>query len=198
MSFEGDVTLPQLVLLGGLSTEGEFILPLLSMLGSTGSECSFNLPSLLIQGKFQDFIIGSCTLPTIRITGEIGVSAKIDCSINIPMFFFSGEMQAEGNIDLYCLSVFGYIQRQGIITASIKLPPFQLSGVAEEMQWMYGSIMLPGVVLVGVVSQALNVITGDATIPLLLVKGVCISTAENNYGNESDVVLRYSSTRRLI
>jgi len=198
MGFEGDITLPQLVLLGGLGTEGEFTLPLLSITGTTGSECSFNLPLLMVHGKFQDFIVGSFRLPAVVITGEIGVSAKIDCSINLPLLFFSGEMQTEGTIDLFCISVFGQLQQQGTLNGAVRLPLFQLGGEVEEIQWMSGSIKVPSITIAGVVGKALNTITGEVLIPILLIKGVCISTAANNYGNESDVVLRYSNTRRHI
>lgn len=195
----GDVTFPLLQVLGISKTgiDGDVHLPVLSVQGLFAAEGNAALPLIRISGKMQDEINGEVAIPLLVVDSEILGSSAISGNITLYRLSVSGDMQAECDIALPTLRVFGTLQNQGFVTGDITLPRLQVLGAIEHTQYLTGNIVLPVFSVSGVLSPSLvRTIDGAASFPALRVAGVIFNSTYSF--SEDDAVLRYSSSRRLI
>lgn len=195
----GDITFPVIQVFGNLRTgiDGDVYLPLLSVQGLFGAEGNATLPSIRVYGKMQDEINGEILIPLFRVTSAILGSSAISGDIWLPALGVSGDMQAECNIDLPMLRVFGTLQNQGVMIGSVIIPRIYVFGEIEQIQYLAGNIILPILSASGTISPSLvRTIEGAAIIPVLHVAGIIFNSTYSF--SEDDAVLRYDSSRRLI
>ena len=171
----------------------------LTIAGTMGAHGSLTLPLLTIAGKMQDAIDGEIRLWGLQVDGEIGVSAKIDADVVLPMLAISGAMQAEGSIILHTLRIAGFVQSQGVVTGGLTIPVLRVSGNVNVLGVVNGDIELPLVQVSGALVQDASArIEGSLTIPAIHIAGVLVGMGEHSYGSETDATLRYDAARRHI
>lgn len=199
MSFDGDISLPLLGLSGTTGMECELPIPVISMSGTFGSSGSLVFPVIKFAGKTQDIINGSISLHWFEIAGEIGVSSKIDGSLNVPRFSIAGNMQADCEIVLQSLRIIGTLQVQGIIVSTVNIPVIRVLGSISVLGSIDGNFSLPAAEFAGVMTSDVSAkITGDFNIPIVQIVGVVIDSSSYDYSLEEDAVLQYITTRRYL
>jgi len=195
----GNVTFPLLQVLGISKTgiDGDVYLPVLSVQGLFAAEGNVNLPLIRISGKMQDEINGEVTIPLLGVDSEILGSSVIAGDVFLPGLYVSGDMQAECDIALPTLRVFGTLHNQGFATGDVVLPRLQVLGEIEQVQYLTGNVVLQVLSVSGTISPSLaRTIEGAARLPVLRVDGVIFNSTYSF--SEDDAVLRYASSRRLI
>ena len=195
----GYVKFPLLQVLGISRTgiDGDVYLPVLSVQGLFAAEGNAALPLIRISGKMQDEINGEVAIPLLGVDSEILGSSAISGYVTLYRLSVNVDMQAECDIALPTLRVFGTLQNQGFVTGNAILPRLQVLGEIEQTQYLTGNVVLPVLSVSGVLSPSLvRTIEGDASLPALRVAGVIFNSTYSF--SEDDAVLRYSSSRRLI
>jgi cytoskeletal protein CcmA (bactofilin family) len=195
---EGDLAFPVLQVSGGMATEGDILLPLLQIYGDFATEGSITLPLLTISGRMRDVINGEIRIHGLQFGGDIGVSSRIDSDITLPLLTVSGDMQADGEIRLHLLSIGGFMQQQGIVSGEITMHRLDVSGSMAVTTWMAGTIGIPALAISGAIGVVAPDLSGDIHVPLLAIAGGISTTSSNDFGTETDRVLRYASSRRHI
>lgn len=198
MSFDGELPLPLVSLSGALGADGEISIPLLAVSGSCGMSGWISLPLLSIFGKTQDVIDGEVLLYGLQFDGEIGVSARIDSDVTLPMLSITGGMQADGEIRVHLLSISGTMQHEGRVSGALSLPRVAVSGEVTVPAWMSGEIRLPLLVASGEIAASATSITVAVELPMLNILGSMALAASHDFGTETDSTLRYASSRRRI
>lgn len=197
-TIDGEIEFPAIQVAGGMATECDITLPSLQIYGDFAMEGGISIPLLTISGTTQDFMYGEVRLHGLQIDGEIGVSSRIDSDITLPLLAISGDMQADGEIRLHLLSISGFMQQQGVVSGEITMPRLGVSGSMTVTTWMTGDIAIPAMTISGTMEAVAADFSGDIYLPLLTVMGDMSPASSNDFGTETDRVLRYASSRRRI
>ena len=194
----GNIEIPLPAISGGMAAEGDVGIPLIQVLGFFATDGVMSIPILSIYGKTQDVINGEIVIRGLQFDGYIGVSARIDSDITLPLLTLAGDMQVDGEINLHLLSIGGFLQQQGVGVGEIALPLLGVSGEMNVTTWFAGALVIPSIIVTGELEAVAATLSGGLSIPIMAVAGVVTLATENDFGTETDRVLRYASSRRSI